>query len=29
VAFIKERPGTCIAGALVVGFVLGRLISRR
>jgi len=29
VALIRERPGTCIAGALVVGFVLGRFISRR
>jgi ElaB/YqjD/DUF883 family membrane-anchored ribosome-binding protein len=29
VAFIKERPGACVAGALVVGFVLGRILSRR
>jgi ElaB/YqjD/DUF883 family membrane-anchored ribosome-binding protein len=29
VSFIRERPGTCIAGAVVLGFVLGRLLSRR
>jgi ElaB/YqjD/DUF883 family membrane-anchored ribosome-binding protein len=29
VSFIRERPGTCIAGAVLLGFVLGRLVSRR
>jgi ElaB/YqjD/DUF883 family membrane-anchored ribosome-binding protein len=29
VSFIRERPGTCVAGALLVGFVLGRMLSRR
>jgi ElaB/YqjD/DUF883 family membrane-anchored ribosome-binding protein len=29
VSFIRERPATCIAGAVLLGFVLGRLASRR
>lgn len=26
--FIRERPGTCLLGALAVGFVIGRIASR-
>lgn len=25
---IKERPGTCLLGALAVGFLIGRIVSR-
>lgn len=25
---IKERPGACLLGALALGFVVGRLVSR-
>lgn len=28
VAFIRERPGTCIAGAVVLGFVVGKIAAR-
>ena len=28
-AFIVENPGTCLLGALAVGFVVGRLASRK
>ena len=28
-SFIKENPGSCLLGALAVGFVVGRLASRR
>ena len=28
VGFIKENPGTCLLGALAVGFLVGRLVSR-
>jgi ElaB/YqjD/DUF883 family membrane-anchored ribosome-binding protein len=27
--FIRENPGTCLLGALAVGFMVGRLASRR
>jgi hypothetical protein len=27
--FIKENPGTCLLGALAIGFVVGRLASRK
>lgn len=26
--FIKENPGTCLLGALALGFVIGRIASR-
>ncbi|HZH02189.1 MAG TPA: hypothetical protein VEY30_00310 [Myxococcaceae bacterium] len=26
--FIQERPGTCLVGALAVGFIVGRIASR-
>ncbi len=29
IAFIKERPGTCLLGALAFGFIVGKLASRR
>lgn len=29
VEFIRENPAICIAGAIGVGFVIGRLASRR
>jgi len=29
VEFIKERPGTCLMGALAFGYVVGRIASRR
>ncbi|MHB8872363.1 MAG: hypothetical protein ACYC8T_01630 [Myxococcaceae bacterium] len=29
VAFIRERPGTCLLGALAFGYLVGRLASRR
>ncbi len=28
-AFIRERPGTCLVGALAFGFIVGKLASRR
>ena len=28
-SFIKERPGTCLIGALAFGFIVGKLASRR
>lgn len=28
-SFIKENPGTCLLGALAVGFVVGKIASRR
>ena len=27
--FVRARPGAVLAGALAVGFILGRFISRR
>ncbi len=27
--FIRERPGTCLIGALAVGYVIGKLAARR
>jgi ElaB/YqjD/DUF883 family membrane-anchored ribosome-binding protein len=27
--FIKQRPGTCLLGALAVGFVVGRVVRTR
>ncbi len=26
--FIKERPGTCLLGALAVGWIIGRIARR-
>ncbi len=28
-SFIRQNPGTCLVGALALGFVVGRLASRR
>jgi hypothetical protein len=28
VGFIKENPGTCLLGALAVGFIVGKIASR-
>ncbi len=28
-AFVRERPGVCLFGALALGFVVGRIASRR
>lgn len=28
-SFIKENPGTCLLGALAIGFVVGKIASRR
>ena len=28
VRVIKERPGACLIGALALGFVVGRIVSR-
>jgi hypothetical protein len=28
IRFIKERPGTCLLGALAVGFLIGKIASR-
>jgi hypothetical protein len=28
VGFIKQNPGTCLLGALAVGFLVGRIASR-
>ncbi len=27
--FVRKNPGTCLMGALAVGFVIGRLASRK
>ena len=27
-AFIREKPGACLLGALAVGFLIGRIASR-
>ena len=27
-AFARERPGTCIVGALALGFVIGKIAAR-
>lgn len=27
--FVKENPGTALLGALAVGFVVGRLVSKK
>ncbi|HLL53088.1 MAG TPA: hypothetical protein VK447_06045 [Myxococcaceae bacterium] len=29
IRFIKERPGTCLLGALAFGFIVGKIASRR
>ncbi|MBJ6765722.1 hypothetical protein JGU66_33630 [Myxococcaceae bacterium JPH2] len=29
VSFIRANPGTCLLGAVAVGFLVGRLASRR
>ena len=29
VAFIKENPGKCLVGAIAVGFLIGKIASRR
>ncbi|ADO71260.1 hypothetical protein [Stigmatella aurantiaca] len=29
VSFIRANPGTCLIGAIAVGFFVGRLASRR
>ena len=29
VAFIKENPGKCVIGAIAVGFLIGKIASRR
>lgn len=29
VGFIRANPGTCLLGAVAVGFIVGRLASRR
>ncbi|MBS2027444.1 MAG: hypothetical protein JST54_06010 [Deltaproteobacteria bacterium] len=28
-AFVKERPILCLAGAIALGYVVGKLVSRR
>jgi ElaB/YqjD/DUF883 family membrane-anchored ribosome-binding protein len=28
-SFVRENPGTCLLGACAVGFIVGRLASRR
>ncbi len=28
IAFIKERPGTCLLAALAAGYLVGRLVRR-
>lgn len=28
-SFIKENPGTCLLGALGLGFIVGKLASRK
>lgn len=27
--FIRENPGTCLIGALALGFIVGKIVSRR
>lgn len=29
ISFIRANPGTCLLGAVAVGFLVGRLASRR
>lgn len=29
VSYIRQNPGTCLLGAIAVGFLVGRLASRR
>jgi ElaB/YqjD/DUF883 family membrane-anchored ribosome-binding protein len=29
VSFIRANPGTCLLGAVAVGFIIGRIASRR
>jgi hypothetical protein len=29
IRFIRERPGTCLLGALAFGFIVGKIASRR
>ena len=29
VSFIRANPGTCLIGAVAVGFIIGKLVSRR
>lgn len=29
VGFIKANPGTCLLGAVALGFIVGRIASRR
>ena len=29
VAYVKQRPGTCLVGALAVGYLLGRVLRSR
>lgn len=29
VSFIRANPGTCLVGAVAVGFLIGKLASRR
>jgi ElaB/YqjD/DUF883 family membrane-anchored ribosome-binding protein len=29
VSYIRQNPGTCLLGAIAVGFVVGKLASRR
>ena len=28
IAFVKERPGTCLVAALAAGFLVGRMLRR-
>lgn len=28
-SFIRERPGTCLVGAVAIGFLVGKIASRR
>lgn len=29
IAFIRQRPGSCLLGALAFGFIVGKIASRR
>ncbi|HXU01290.1 MAG TPA: hypothetical protein VN903_09875 [Polyangia bacterium] len=29
VAYIKENPGKCLVGAVAIGFLIGKIASRR
>lgn len=29
ISFIRANPGTCLIGAVAVGFIIGKLASRR